>query len=144
MSDKFTATADIIINKPKEEVWDALIDPRKVKMYFFNVDLVTDWKVGSPIAYRGEWEGKKFEDKGTVLQVKYAEMLETNYWSQSLGEDKPENYQIVRYDLEPVDGGTKLTVTQSNAPSQESADHSTQNWLMMLNNMKKLLETGNS
>ena len=47
---------------------EAIIDPVKVKQYFFGTDLVTNWEVGKPIFFRGEWEGQAYEDKGTVLQ----------------------------------------------------------------------------
>jgi hypothetical protein len=56
-------------------------------------------------------------------------------------EDKPENYQKVGYRLTPEGEGTKLTITQENAKSQEAADHSKKNWEMVLGSLKKLLES---
>jgi hypothetical protein len=35
---------------------------------------------------------------------------------------------------------TRLTITQDNNDTQEEADHSKQNWAMVLEGMKKLLE----
>ncbi|CAN5434444.1 hypothetical protein BH10PAT3_BH10PAT3_1840 [soil metagenome] len=141
MDMNITASADTFINVPAATVWKALTDAALVRQYFFNVDVETDWQVGSPITYRGEWEGKTFEEKGNVLKNVENEVLESNYWSPSFGEDEPENYVVVRYELAPDGDGTHLTITQTGAKDQDSADHSKANWQMVLDNMKKLLET---
>ncbi len=40
----------------------------------------------------------------------------------------------------PAGSGTQLTITQDNNATQEDADHSAQNWNMVLDGLKKLLE----
>ena len=62
-----TATAEISIGAPRTRVWEALTKPELVKQYFFGTNVVTAWKIGEPILFRGEWEGKPYEDRGTVL-----------------------------------------------------------------------------
>jgi hypothetical protein len=52
--------------------------------------------------------------------------------------DKPENYQLISYDLLEKDGGTELILTQETSP--EKKEHSTENWKMIFNGLKKLLE----
>jgi hypothetical protein len=54
--------------------------------------------------------------------------------------DLPENYKIVRYELSPEVDGTRLTVTQDNNSTPDEASHSSQNWKMVLEGIKKLLE----
>jgi uncharacterized protein YndB with AHSA1/START domain len=141
MDTNIKAKAEVVINAPKTTVWQALTEPSLVKQYFFGVDVETDWKEGSPISYTGSWEGKEFHEKGNVLKNVENEVLESNYWSPSFGEDTPENYVVVRYELADVHGSTKLTITQTGAKDQDSADHSKQNWQMVLDGMKKLLES---
>lgn len=137
----FTATASIVINAPASAVWDAITNPATIKKYFFDVDVVTDWRVGSPIIYKGVWQGTPFEDKGTVLQIEPQRLLATNYWSGFSGmPDVPENYQNVTYTLAPEGSATRVTITQTNITSEQSRDHSQQNWMMVLDAMKKLLE----
>ena len=141
MAQTYTATASTVIKVPPSAVWEALTNPVMVKKYFFGVDLETDWKVGSPITYRGVWEGKEFVEKGNVLKVEEGKLLLTNYFSPSSGlPDKIENYQNVAYELEPVDGGTRVTITQDNNLKKESAESSEANWKKILEGMKKLLE----
>ncbi|MCB0628303.1 MAG: SRPBCC domain-containing protein [Saprospiraceae bacterium] len=141
MSKTITATVSIQLDAPVAKVWKAMTDPAEVKQYFFGTDLVTDWKVGSPIYFRGEWEGQAYEDKGTVLQFEPESMLQYDYFSSwSDLEDKPENYQTITYTVEPADNGTLLTITQTNLPGEDQKEHSEQNWAMLLGEMKKLVE----
>jgi uncharacterized protein YndB with AHSA1/START domain len=137
----YTTSTSVTIRAPLERVWDAITQPAIVKQYFFGTDLDTDWKVGSPVFFRGEWQGKGYEDRGTVLAYEPMKALAFNYWSSFSGtQDTPETRQIVRYQLDPVADGVRVTVEQSNVASQAIADHSAENWRGVLGGMKRLLE----
>jgi len=141
MNSKFTAKATSMINAPASKVWDALTKPDLIKQYLFGTEVNTDWQVGSPITYKGKWEGKTYEDKGKILQIEPEKLLVSTFWSSLAGlPDVPENYKTVHYELSPENGVTKLTIIQDNNASQEEADHSAQNWNTVLDGMKKLLE----
>ncbi len=142
MSKGFVAQATVIIDAPPSRVWDALTQPELIKQYLFGTQVTTDWKVNSPITYEGIWQGEVYKDKGKVLQVEPGKLLVSTFWSALSGEpDVPENYKTVRYELSPAGGGTKLTLIQDNNATQEEADHSAGNWKMVLDGMKKLLES---
>ena len=141
MNKKFTARASAIINAPPSKVWQALTSPAMIKQYLFGTDVSSDWQVGSPIIYRGVWEGRHYEDKGKILEVEPERLFVSTFWSSLSGvEDIPENYKTVRYELAPASDGTKLTIIQDNNETQEEASHSEQNWKMVLEGIKKLLE----
>ena len=141
MNKTFTSKSTIVINAPASKVWDALIKPELIKQYLFGTEVKTDWQVGSPIAYKGEWEGKAYEDKGKVLQIEKEKLLVSTFWSSlSVLADIPENYKTVRYELSAENNGTRLTITQDNNNSQEEANNSAQNWKAVLAEMKKLIE----
>ena len=141
MNKKFTAKVTISINAPASKVWNALTKPELIKQYLFGTQVTTDWQVGSPITYEGRWEGKPYKDKGQVLQVEKGRLLVSTFWSALSGlPDVPESYQTVSYELSAEGGGTRLTLTQDNNNTQEDANHSEQNWKMVLGEMKKLLE----
>lgn len=141
MDNKYVSKAYIMIAAPASKVWDALTKPSLIKQYLFGTEVTTDWKVGSPITYRGNWQGKSYEDKGKVLEFSPNKVLVSTFWSSLSGlPDIPENYKIVRYELSSKDTGTILTITQDNNNSQEEANHSEQNWKMVLEGIKKLLE----
>jgi uncharacterized protein YndB with AHSA1/START domain len=135
------AQATITINAPGSKVWEALTNPDLIKQYLFGTIVKTNWQVGSPIIYEGQWEGKSYQDKGIVMQIEPGKLLVSTYWSSMAGlPDVPENYKTVRYDLSNEGNGTRLTVTQDNNATSEEASHSSQNWKMVMEGIKKLLE----
>ncbi len=129
------------INAPIEKVWDALTNPELVKQYFFGSEQQTDWKVGSPIIWSGEYEGQNYVDKGTVLEFEPNRKLAFSYLSSwSNKEDKPENYLMVTYEIMAAEnGGTDLTITQTNYDAEKAA-HSAENWKVVIDGMKALIE----
>jgi len=141
MPQNFTATKSIAINAKPERVWQALTDPAQVKQIMWGSEVVSDWKQGSPLIYRGVWEGKPFEDKGTILEIDPPRLLRTDYFSPLSGKpDVRENYVEVTYRLAAEAGGTKLTVTQSNIADEASKTRSEGNWSTVLDSIKKLIE----
>jgi uncharacterized protein YndB with AHSA1/START domain len=140
MQTNFKTQYQTIINAPVENVWKALTDADMVRQYFFGSNMVTDWKIGGPIFFRGEYEGTPYEDKGEVLEYAPNKKLRFSYLSSWSGmDDKPENYLEVSYEVKPVSGGTELTITQSNY-NKEKADHSKENWKMVIDGMRTLVE----
>jgi uncharacterized protein YndB with AHSA1/START domain len=125
--------ATITINAPRAEVWKALVSPPAVKQYMFGADVRTDWKEGSPITWSGEWQGKRFQDKGKILQVKPERVLQYTHFSPLAGQpDAPENYHTVTIELADVGGKTQVTLTQDNNSTEEARKESEKNWKMML------------
>lgn len=141
MSQKYIARVAAWISAPASLVWDALTNPAQIKQYLFGTNVTTNWQVGSPIIYRGSWEGKEYEDKGEILEIEPGKLLVSTFWS-SLGglPDMPENYQTVSYELSPEGNRTYLTITQDNNATEVDARHSEQNWGMVLDGIRKLLE----
>jgi uncharacterized protein YndB with AHSA1/START domain len=138
---KLSLTTTIDIKAPVAEVWKGLTDPEIVKQYFFGTNVKSDWQVGSPITFSGEWEGKTYEDKGTILEITPGWYVKYSYWSSMSGtEDKPENYADVTYALSEKDGVTAIAVTQDNIKDEGSKEHSEKNWQMVFDGLKKILE----
>lgn len=138
---KFMASKSIHIAVPVERVWAALTTPALIKEYLFGTETITDWKQGSPIVFQGEWEGKPYQDKGTILETVPNKVFRYSYWSSFSGtEDKPENYAQVTYRLFPDQQGTLLSITQDGIATAEAQQHSESNWGSILNTLKKLVE----
>lgn len=144
MRKDLTATASIQINASASDVWDAMTNPEKIKVYLFGTETITDWKVGSPITFKGEYDGHTYNDKGNVLQNKPNAFLQYNYWAQfSQLEDKPENYSVVTYVIEESGDGRVLFTWKQEGFSSEKGHEHTQNTLGdMLMEIKKLVEEG--
>jgi uncharacterized protein YndB with AHSA1/START domain len=136
-----TLTTTVDFTASKEKVWQGLTDPALIKQYFFGTQLITDWTIGSPIIWTGEWDGVVYKDKGTVLEVIPNELVKYSYWSSMSGtEDVPENYQVVSYRLDDNNGGARLTITQENIADESKKEHSEQNWQALMAELKKLIE----
>jgi uncharacterized protein YndB with AHSA1/START domain len=136
------ATAEAEIHAPRSEVWRALTDPDQIQKYMFGSRVETDWKPGSRITWRGEYEGKKYEDKGEILEVVEERRLKMTHFSPLGGEeDAPENYHTLVYELEENDGQTHVSLSQDNNSSEEAAEHSRANWEKMLSGLKEVVET---
>jgi len=141
MGENHVAAAEITIDVPVDAVWEALTDPGLISRYMFGTEVRTTWKVGAPITYRGEWEGKAYEDKGTILDIQPGRLLKSTHFSPLSGkEDLPENYHTLTYTLDDRDGRTRVTLTQDNNASAADAEHSRRNWERMLSGLKDFLE----
>jgi uncharacterized protein YndB with AHSA1/START domain len=129
-----------VIKAPVTKVWEALTDPAIVKRYFFGSNLETDWKVGSPLYFKGEYDGKSYRDKGVVQEFIPYKKLSYTYLSDWSGlQDTPENYLLVTYTVNEVPEGTELTVSQTNY-DKEKAEHSEANWKSVIDGLKQIVE----
>ena len=142
MNDKFTAEAKTTIYAPASKVWDAITKPELIKQYLFGTDVISDWKEGGSIIYKGEWQGKSFEDKGKILKMEPEKLLRSTHWSPLSGvPDSPENYHTVTYVLSDKDGSTEVTIIQDNNANEQEKAESEKNWRTVLDGMKKMLES---
>jgi uncharacterized protein YndB with AHSA1/START domain len=142
-ANKLSAKVTIDINAPVSSVWNALIKPALIKQYLHGTDTVTNWKPGSPIEFTGNWKGKSYLDKGTILKKEDQKILQYTWLSSLSGlEDVPENYSVITYQLQPKDMGTQLTLTQENVGNEEARKQSEKNWTAVLHDLKEIVEQG--
>ncbi|MEO5890759.1 MAG: SRPBCC family protein [Ferruginibacter sp.] len=140
---KNNITANTIINirATASEVWNALTRPRLIKQYFYGAEAISDFREGSPITFKGEWEGLEYENKGTILMVEKDKLFRYEYWNSMSGTaDIRENYLIITHELFEDGGVTTLTITQENILTEEKKVKCEQNWRKLTNNLKELVE----
>ncbi len=141
MKTNLIARASIRIHAPGEKVWDALVNPAAIHQYMFGTTVVSEWREGSPIVWKGEWQGKPYADKGVILQLKPGRVLQYSHFSPLAGlPDTPENYHHVTVELAAEGNQTLVSLAQDNNDSEEEQAHSQQNWEMMLAALKKFVE----
>jgi uncharacterized protein YndB with AHSA1/START domain len=142
MKKNLLAKAAVTIDATSDRVWMALVDPKDIKQYFFGTDVVTDWRIGSPIVWKGEWKGKPYEDSGVVLESQPGHRLRYTHFSPLSGlSDTPENHHTIAIELS-VDGhNTRVVLTQDNNSTEQERDHAVENWKMVLEGLKKFLES---
>jgi uncharacterized protein YndB with AHSA1/START domain len=141
MERNLLAKASVTVNAPATKVWRALVDPDAIRQYMFGTTVVTDWRKGSNIAWKGEWQGQSYEDKGVILQFKPERLLQYSHFSPLSGlPDTPESYHTVTVELSSENNHTRVSLTQDNNPTEPARDHSQENWEKMLAALKRFLE----
>jgi len=137
ITQNWIARSTIRIHASTEKVWDALVNPEKIKKYMFGAEVESDFTEGSPIIWRGTWEGKSFEDRGHIIRVVPGKLL---VYTHESGEGDHENSHTVSTELKHDLGGVNLNVVQDNNGSEEEKDKSERNWNLMLLQLKDLVE----
>ena len=139
MESKFVTNISVSINAPIAKVWDALINPEMIKKYMFGSEAISDWKEGSPIIWKGDWNGQSYQDHGVVLKIEPMKVLQYSHFG-SVGKEVPESYPIVTCTLSQDGEQVLLSLSQDNNPSEEVMEVSKKNWEMMMNVLKKEVE----
>jgi uncharacterized protein YndB with AHSA1/START domain len=141
MSNDLVAKSTITIQAGSQQVWTALTDPARIKKYMFGADVESNWTVGSPIVWRGNYQGKSFEDKGEITQLSPGERLGYTHYSPMSGKpDKPENYHHVNISLEDRGGTTCVVLSQVGNATEKESEHSQKNWTNFLQGLKQTVE----
>jgi len=139
----YVATAETEINASPAQVWAALTDPKLIKKYMFGSVVETDWQQGSSIIWKGEYEGKTYQDKGEILEIETERRLKVSHFSPLSGqEDVPDNYHTLLYELKPNGDKTRISLSQDKNASEEEAERAKGNWEMMLGGLKEVVEGG--
>jgi uncharacterized protein YndB with AHSA1/START domain len=137
------ATADL--------VWDALTNPNQTKKYMFGCEALSDWKEGSALIWKGNFNGVELVAvKGNIVKIRQDRFLSyTTIDPNSNLPDLPQNYLTVTYDLEEKEGGTQLTVSQGDYSTVAEGDKRYQEtidgggWAPILDAIQKLVEAEN-
>lgn len=137
----FTANSVVAINSSRRAVWDALVSPSAIKRYMFGASVESGWHEGSDITWKGEFNGRKYEDKGVILKIEPEKMIKYSHFSPLSGKpDVPDNYHIVTIQLADGADRTEVTLTQENNDSEEVRLESEKNWDVMLEGLKQYVE----
>ena len=144
MNHSLVINESVLIDAPPEKVWETLTVPEKIKEYLFGTETITDWKVGSEIIFQGTYgenNEHSYRDKGVVVELVPESVLSYRYWSGFSGlEDKPENYAIVTYRLEPEGSSTRFTWYQKGFCNAERHQHAQEGMRAFLEKIKGIAE----
>lgn len=115
MNHSLVVTNTITIQAPAAKVWDALTKPEQTKKYMFGCEAVSDWKPGSPLIWKGTFNGvEMIAVKGNIISIEPGRSLVYTVIDPNNPKipDIPENYLTVTCDLEETAGQTTLEVSQ--------------------------------
>ena len=143
MAETFVARVSLIINAPRAKVWDALVDPEKIKQYILASDVTSEWQEGSSIVWKSEFNGKPFEIKGTILRLQPQRLLEFDQSRPIFRASQvvlPSDYHRVTIELSDEGLQTHLLLVEHGNATERELAHSQGGWQLALGNMKALLE----
>jgi len=132
---------EVSINAEPSVVWDALTDPLKTKKYFFNCKVISSWKEGSPITFKG----KMFliipiEMKGRILKIEPGKLLQYNLKNTT---DKSSTFSTVTDTLMYKNGKTTVSITDDvgvGDGAEKRFEKSEKGWEKVLKGLKEVVE----
>jgi len=137
---RYSIEVHTTIQAPIREAWALLVDPARLGQLFWDSTVESDFVAGHRIVWKGTWEGKPFEDKGTIRRVEPPKVLQCTHWTPSSGPDVEENHSLLTWSLSEAGAGTRVTFQHENIPTLQMKEHSEPMWKMLLERMKEMLE----
>lgn len=133
------------VNAPVSTLWKILTDNQFIQQYMFGCSADTDWKVGSPLLWKGAADGKLYV-KGKIVAIDAPNRLAyTMIDPNSSLADVPSNYLTMTYTL--TERGAKasvLEITQGDFAAVENGEQRYQDSLgggdVIMPAIKKLAE----
>ncbi len=123
------------------KLWEALTEPKFIRQYWFDMNIESGWKKGSPwkmIAADGT-----LTDSGEILESDPPRRMVIRWRHEWKPELKAEGWSRCTMELEPVDRAVKLTITHEiDRPESKLIGAVSGGWPGILSNLKSLLETG--
>jgi len=143
MAESFVGHASVTINAPRAKVWHALVNPDTIMQYMPVTSVVSEWEEASSIVWTSEFQGKRFEVRGTVLRFAPGRLLEYEHsfpiFRPSGGAHSREDRRVT-IELRDSEAQTHVAVIEQGNKNKREFEHSEGSWRMALNGMKALLE----
>jgi uncharacterized protein YndB with AHSA1/START domain len=125
-----------------DKLWEALTSAEFTRAYWSGYTLTSDWRIGSPVAIAGP-DGV-VSDSGEVLAFDPPRHLAYTFHHEQ-GPEAQERPSRVAYDLEPLDGQVKLTITHDDFDEGSRLFGGiSAGWPQIISSLKTLLETGHA
>jgi len=129
----------------KEKVWNLLTNPEFTKEYMFGCEVISDWKVGDSIIWKGLTEDGKeiIYVKGSIIEVEQGRKVTFTMFDPNMElDDIPENYLNLTYELKEKGNSTILKLTQGNfatvGDGKKRYEESLKGWEMVIPIMKQI------
>jgi uncharacterized protein YndB with AHSA1/START domain len=118
-----------------------LVNPEIVEKYMLGSQQLSDWQKGSSIIWKKDFNGRKFEDKGEILEITPQKSLKYTHYSPASGRpDAPENYQTVSVALKENAKGTTIELSSDNNAGEEEKEMTEKIWAYYLQGLKIIMD----
>lgn len=131
-----TITASVRVARSPERVFQALTDPDEIPRHFPLERAESEGRVGGRFLLYGRLGDAPFTDHGTIVAWEAGRVFAYRYWSSNHDRPRaPESELLIRYELEPDDDGTLLTVTQGRITDVAYAEQMRGAWPALLSGL---------
>lgn len=122
-----------------EKVFQALTDAKISEQFWFGFSVNSDWKIDAPFALK---RNGITMDSGIVLACEPPHRLSYT-WRPEYESMRHERPSRVVFEIEPLNGQVKLTVTHDDFDEGSKVfDSISGGWPLVLSSLKSMLETG--
>ena len=136
----------VAFNASTSKIWDLLTNPAMTKQYMFGCEVLSEWKVGSTIIWKGKTEDGDdiIHVKGEITEIENGKKVSFTMLDPNSGIiDKPENYALLTYEVAETESGATFNLTQDFEGTENAHrryEESLVGWDMILDLMKKIIE----
>ncbi len=134
------------IAAPREKVWEALTVAEFTCQYWHGTLVESTWEVGEPVVFWvSEDSGERVGARGVIEVVEPPARLRYSWSFPSNPELAKEPPSRVTFELEDLEGNTRLTVIHDHFPDESGVKPLvTAGWPLVLSGLKTLAETGST
>ena len=137
-------TRSILLNATPERVWEALTHPGMTRQYYYNCEVDSEWQAGSPLHWKGNYQGRNIEAEGKVLEVIPGRLIKyTGFDRLTEGDIGREGDVHVTHEIIPQGSKTKLLTTLEHFEGDETrAEFAAYQWdFELMPRLQTLVET---
>ena len=136
-----THVSVIYINASPTEVWEALTSSEFTRQYWHNTNIKSDWRTNSPVTFYNQ--DRSIAVEGIIIESDKPNRLKYSWHVHYNPIAKQETPSTVTFQLEAHGDSTGLTVIHDGFPQDSVVfPQIDKGWIMIMSNLKTLLETG--
>ena len=132
---------EIYIRTTPERLWQAITDGELTKQYYYDSEVRSDLRVGSPFRYHAADDSLLLD--GEILEIDPPRRLVTTFsavWSPDVASDPPSR---ITYEIEPMGAACRLRMIHDGFDAETATYREVAGgWSPILSGLKTLLETG--
>jgi uncharacterized protein YndB with AHSA1/START domain len=137
----------VSLNTTPMHLWEILTQGAYSKQYMYNCVVESDWQVGSPITWKGHYQGYDAFQKGEILEITPLQRIKFTTFDPNYGmEDIPKNYIHVTYQIASTEESTtQLIVTNETFDgNDERMQHINDGWKAVLAKIEEIVNEENA